>query len=111
MAWRNSPAITRPTWTAAAEACWIFDRCFGKTVGPSAGTIFGAARLRFSPNGAALRLSWRWISYAWPDAAGVSEADGAVLAPLRALLLLLALLPPPLPFSRFRASGSTTCYR
>src|ERR1039458_9220966 len=112
MAWRNSRCITKPTWTEEVAACWIFVRCFGMMDGRWAATISGAAPLKFSPNGAALLSSWRWISYAWPDAAAVSEvavdADAAapLLAPVLVLLLLpLALLPPRLPRRCRRVRG------
>src|ERR1017187_6253264 len=108
---RDSPAITRPTWTAAAAACWTFARCSGKTDGRLAATISGEARLRSSPNAVDSRWSWRLISCGWLDAAVVSVAAlvAAVAAALLPALLLglreltrllalavVALLPLPL---------------
>src|SRR5579871_2974251 len=100
MAWRNSRCITKPTWTAAAAAFWIFARCFGRMDGRWAATISGAGLLKYSPNGAASRSNWRWISCAWPDAAAALEASGVVDADAVALLLArpapLELPAPPL---------------
>src|SRR5581483_3598941 len=68
MVCKSSPVITRLTWTEAGAACWTFAPCFGKTDGRWAAIISKAARLKFSPRGAAMLWNWRWISYGCRDA-------------------------------------------
>jgi arabinan endo-1,5-alpha-L-arabinosidase len=78
-----------------------------------AATISGAAPLRFSPNGAALRSSWRWISSACLDVP-LSVASGPDAAVEAALLAVHpqapVLLRRPPRCSRFRPNDSTMFY-
>ena len=90
---RNFPAITRPTSTAVAPASWTFARCSGKTAGPLPVKTSRAARLKSSPNAAAMPWNWAWKPFRWAADAVVEAAARGLEVAVHAVARVQSVAP------------------